>query len=416
MRTKTCCVVLLIAQSLGPTSAQTGERPADILRVGTYNVSFYRDREGQLIEDFRKGDNQVRSIAEVIRRVRPDVLLLNEIDYVDPRSNTSFGTREPIIRFLDFIDPGGNEVRRAPRFYKHWFATTVNTGVPTGLDLDRDGATDGPGDAYGWGRYPGQFGMALYSRFPIQPEYRTFQKFLWKDMPDAKLPVDPDTGEPYYSEEILEVFRLSSKSHWDVAIDVELEGRKHKIHFLCSHPTPPVFDGPEDRNGKRNHDEIRLWADYIDPERSDYLVDDHGRRGGLAEDASFVILGDLNADPIDGNSAPAIEQLLKHPRINADKTPTSEGAVIASRARPDLNGEHQGDASDDTTDFSGDGHGNLRVDYVLPSRELAVVDSGVFWPKPGEPGSEAIKATDHRLVWVDLRLTDAVTPRPQASE
>ena len=106
----------------------------------------------------------------------------------------------------------------------------------------------------------------------------------------------------------------------------------------------------------------------------------------------------------DGDSAPAIQQLLDHPRINSDFTPTSQGAVAASRARPDLNADHQGDPSHDTADFSGDGHGNLRVDYVLPSRDLRVVDSGVFWPKPGEPGSEAIKATDHRLVWVDLEF------------
>jgi hypothetical protein len=51
----------------------------------------------------------------------------------------------------------------------------------------------------------------------------------------------PATRDP----EELEVFRLSSKSHWDVPIVI---GRK-TVHFLVSHPTPPVFDGPEDRNG-----------------------------------------------------------------------------------------------------------------------------------------------------------------------
>ena len=58
-------------------------------------------------------------------------------------------------------------------------------------------------------------------------------------------------------------------------------GRK-TVHFLVSHPTPPVFDGPEDRNGTRNHDEIRFWADYIRRgRRSRYTYDDAGRRGGL---------------------------------------------------------------------------------------------------------------------------------------
>lgn len=56
----------------------------------------------------------------------------------------------------------------------------------------------------------------------------------------------------------------------------------------------------------------------------------------------------------------------------------------------------------------------LRLDYVLPSRDLTVVGSGVFWPASGEPGREwladaadierAEYSSDHRLVWVDLQL------------
>ena len=49
------------------------------------------------------------------------------------------------------------------------------------------------------------------------------------------------------------------------------------VHFLVSHPTPPVFDGPEDRNGTRNFDEIRFWADYVIPSRSGYIYDDNGQ-------------------------------------------------------------------------------------------------------------------------------------------
>ena len=73
------------------------------------------------------------------------------------------------------------------------------------------------------------------------------------------------------------------------------------LHLLVAHPTPPVFDGAEDRNGRRNFDEVRLWADYISGgKQADYLADDQGRRGGLEEKASFVIVGDLNADPVKG--------------------------------------------------------------------------------------------------------------------
>jgi hypothetical protein len=113
--------------------------------------------------------------------------------------------------------------------------------------------------------------MAVYSRYPIAyDDIRTLQLFLWKDMPGALLPDDPNTPTPsdWYAPDALEVFRLSSKSHWDIPMDI---GNK-KVHFLVSHPTPPVFDGPEDRNGKRNFDEIRFWAVYISPGcRSRYI-------------------------------------------------------------------------------------------------------------------------------------------------
>lgn len=60
-------------------------------------------------------------------------------------------------------------------------------------------------------------------------------------MPGALLPDDPDTPAPrdFYSDQELDIMPLSSKSHWDVPIEI---GRR-PVHFLVSHPTPPVFDG-----------------------------------------------------------------------------------------------------------------------------------------------------------------------------
>jgi hypothetical protein len=221
-------------------------------------------------------------------------------------------------------------------------------------------------------------------------------------MPDARLPVGPVTGEAYYSDEALAVFRLSSKSHWDVPVRVG----DRVVHVLASHPTPPVFDGPEDRNGCRNHDEIRLWVDYLTPERAGYLVDDAGQRGGLAEAADFVLVGDLNADPFDGDSVDGIRLLLEHPRVTGDFTPYSDGAVEAANRQRRANDSHQGDPAADTADFSDSNPGNLRADYCLPSRTLEVVDGGVFWPVRSDPAAEWIDASDHRLVWVDIEIAE----------
>ena len=184
---------------------------------------------------------------------------------------------------------------------------------------------------------------------------------------------------------------------------------RRTVHFLVSHPTPPAFDGPEDRNGRRNHDEIRLWADYITPGRAGYLYDDAGRRGGLRPGSDFVIAGDQNADPYDGDStAGAIQQLLDHPLVNTSATPASRGAVEQSLLQGGVNLTHRGPARFDTADFA-EPPGNLRVDYVLPRKSLRIARSGVFWPTTDDPlfrlvGVFPFPTSDHKLVWVDLRL------------
>ncbi len=393
----------------GPTTWQTTTCNGECIRFATYNVSLYRESSGQLLRELRDGRCQPAcDIAEVIQRTRPDVLLLNEFDY-DPSGRAAALFSQC---YLERSQRGCRPIR-----YAHRFLAPVNTGVPTGLDLDKDGRSDLPGDAIGYGQYPGQYGMLVLSRFPIATEgVRTFRRFLWRDMPGARLPRDPATNELFYSARMLKVLRLSSKSHWDLPIDVgPTSGCRTRIHLLASHPTPPVFDGPENRNGCRNHDEIRLWRDYIDPRKSLYLVDDAGRRGGLPANALFVVAGDLNADPADGDplSAEAIQGLLVSKQLGIDPRPRSDGAVAAAASNPSDNRDHQGLPQLDTAAFGQGGPGNLRVDYVLPSAELVVVRSGVFWPVEGEPGAMAVRASDHRLVWVDVlrkRLARGVEP------
>ena len=151
----------------------------------------------------------------MIQRVRPDVLLINEFDYAPPAVG--------LFR-QNFLQVSQNGAQ--PIYYPYAYIAPSNTGVPSGHDLNNDGMIGGPNDAFGFGFFPGQFGMVVYSKYPINlGAVRTFQHFLWKDMPGALLPDDPSTPEPadWYSPEELGVFRLSSKSHWDVPIQV---GRK----------------------------------------------------------------------------------------------------------------------------------------------------------------------------------------------
>lgn len=379
----------------------SGHGKGETLRVATYNASLNRAAAGELEADLSTPDDaQAATIAEVLQRTRPDVVLLNEFDYVpDHRAVDLFRDN-----YLE-VPQGGAQ----PIEYRYAYVAPSNTGIPSGFDLNNDGTVGGGDDALGFGVFEGQYGMAVLSRYPIDTrDVRTFQEFLWKDMPGALLPDDPATPEPadWFTPEELEVVRLSSKSHWDVPVRVG----KRTVHVLASHPTPPTFDGPEDRNGRRNHDEIRFWADYVTPGKaSRYVYDDDGRRGGLRPSESFVVLGDQNADPLDGDSVDAaIDQLLDHRRIT-DPLPTSEGGPEAAALQGGANATHEGDPAYDTADFADTAPGNLRADYVLPSRDLRVRDAGVFWPVQADPlsrltGVYPFPSSDHRLVWVDVAV------------
>jgi hypothetical protein len=387
-----------VASSAGAAAKPDRQHAKQTVRFETFNASLNRLAEGELVEDLSSPDDpQAAAVAEIIQRTRPDVLLLNEFDYV------------PNGRAVDLFRDNYLEVPHngaPPIHYPYAFVAPSNTGIPSGHDLDNNGTVGGGNDAYGFGEFEGQFGMAVLSRYPIDMrKVRTFQEFRWADMPGAMLPDDPATPEPadWYSPEELEDFRLSSKSHWDVPIRI---GRR-TVHFLASHPTPPVFDGPEDRNGTRNHDEIRFWADYVSGR--DYMYDDNGRSGGLRKGSRFVIAGDQNSDPLDGDSVPgSIQQLLDHPRIE-DPLPASEGGPEAAERQGGANLTHLSDPAYDTADFADTAPGNLRADYVLPARRLKVRGSGVFWPVPSDPlsrltGEFPFPSSDHRAVWVDLKV------------
>lgn len=378
----------------------THDAPASI-RVATFNCSLNRASEGELIVDLTNSDDaQARNVAEILQRVRPDLVLLNEFDY-DAEGKAARLFRE---NYLSRPQNGAE-----PIDYPYVFVPAVNTGVASGLDLDNDGQVSmEPGnrgygnDAFGFGQFPGQYGMVLLSRFPIQRNaVRSFQDFLWKDMPNARLPRYAD-GRPWYSDDELGVLRLSSKTHCDVPIEIG----GSTLHVLISHPTPPTFDGPEKRNVARNRDEIRLWVDYITGgDASRYLFP-----GTVpTTPASFLVLGDLNADPTDGSGDQAmIRRLLDHPRVRSQPTPRSDGAKTAAATQGGANADHIGPPEEDTADFDDRSVGNLRVDYVLPSKDWEIVASGVFWPTPGDPLARLVSmnpaaSSDHRLVWSDLR-------------
>ena len=302
-----------------------------------------------LLRDITKGaDPQIAATLAVIAHINPDILVLTDFDYdLDGLAMAAFADR------LGFLP--------------HQFSLRPNTGLFTGLDIDGNGRLGEARDGQGYGRFAGDGGMAILSRFVINPsQVRDLSDVLWKDLPGATLPRD-ERG-PFPSTEVLDILRLSSNGHWIVPISPP-QGPAFSI--MAYSATPPVFDGAEDMNGLRNSDELRLWKVVL-----------QGGYGPTPD--SFVIAGNANLDPQDGQGlSDEMMQFLANPSL---KDP--------------LWGK-------DTADWPESGPGNLRVSYVLPSADWQITDAGVFWPAADDPfasllGDDGIAAGPHHLVWVDI--------------
>lgn len=348
---------------------------ADPLRVAAWNAGFSRKGPGLLLRDIRSGDDpQIEAALTVISRTAPDVILLMDMDY-DHDLVALTALRD---RLADF----GQD-------YPHMFARKPNTGMSTGLDMDGNGRLGEARDAQGYGRFSGDGGMAILSRYPLPDQgAQDFSTLKWAGQPWAEPP--PVTGKVITAKAAADAQRLSSVGHW--VVPVRMGGVT--ISLLAWHATPPVFDGPEDRNGLRNRDEARLWLEYL-----------NGNLGGAPE-GPVIVIGGANADPADGEARrEALMALLHHPRLQ-DPKPRGGGAAHA-------NAGHKGDPALDTVDWDDPVPGNLRVDYILPSKDLHAVNAGVFWPAPDDPMAKTAEvASRHRLVWVDLDVDQAKLAAP----
>ena len=333
---------------------------AETLRVATWNVGLDRTGPGLLVQDLGKADDaQIAGLTRVLVALDADVVLLTAVDY--DRQAVALGLLADRLKALG-LD------------YPHRFAFRPNTGLQTGFDVDGNGRIGDPRDAQGFGLFSGQGGMAVLSRLPLdEAGARDFSGFLWRDLPGAMLPEGMEPG-------LVEVQRLATTGFWDVPVVTEAG----PLHLLAWHATPPVFDGPEDRNGRRNRDEAAFWAQFL--------------KGALPMKppvGPFVLLGDGNLDPADGDGLrDGIVSLLADPALQDPAPRGTHGRSEAGQA---------GDPALDTAIY--DDLGGLRLDYVLPSAGLRVAGSGVLWPPESDPlWPDLLAASHHFPVWVDVEL------------
>jgi endonuclease/exonuclease/phosphatase family metal-dependent hydrolase len=308
----------------------------------SFNADLTRKGPGLLVRDITRSEDQVSAVIAQIVRLKPDILALQSVDY------DYDGIAAKLLKAA---------LKDAGHAMPHHFLTAPNTGVPTGFDIDRNDRFGEARDMQGYGKFTGQGGLLLLSRFPVLDEQsRDFTDTLWQNVPFPRLP--ELNGASYFKDEELAILRLHNVAAWDVAISTP-DG---VLRVLMSQAGPPVFDGPEDRNGQRNADEITFWDRYID----------------MLGVEPFAIMAGLNNDPVDGEGdKPALRQLLANPKLS-DPNPQSQSG------------------STDTVDWKFD---DMRVDYVLPSAGFIVQGSGVDWPAAEPQGGFASR---HRPVWVDV--------------
>lgn len=341
--------IILLLISVPPVMGQS-------LRIATFNTELTRKGPGLLLRDIERGeDPQVQAVITVIAQNQPDILALQGIDW--DYDNLALAALE-------------HQLALAGAPYPHLFALQPNSGLASPLDLDGDDKFGGPGDSQGYGAYTGQAGLAVLSRLPIRTaDVVDLTPFLWHDLPNASLPQYPD-GKPFPSLQAQAAQRLSSTAHWALPIDLPSGS---SLTLLTFHAAPPLFDGAEGRNRRRNTDELRLWQNYLSGRLPAEFLPPQG---------PFVLAGDANLDPTRGRGdRQVIRQLLQDPRLQ-DPQPRSATGQLNTVSWPSA--------------------GDMRVDYVLPSRDITVVEAGVVWPEGGD--SPAAIASRHRLVWVDIVL------------
>lgn len=336
---------------------------AEKLRLAVWNVELNRPGPGLLARDIARGEDvQVLAVTEVLASLDADVVLLVGMDW-DARLAAARALSERLAA--------------AGVPYPELHAPRPNTGQPTGLDLDRNGRLGEARDAQGWGRFPGEGGMLLLSRLPLdRAAGRDFSSFLWAGLPGALIP--PETSAEERGSQ-----RLATTGHWEVPVILPSGGRLTILAFAA---TPPVFDGPEDRNGRRNHDEAAFWLRLTE-----------GRLGQLGlppPRGPLVLMGTGNLDPLDGEGRPeAFQALVAGPFLD----PEPRGG------NPRTDPQHRGDPALDTALFPATG--GLRVDYLLPSRDILVTDAGVLWPAEDDALAPVLaRASRHRPVWAEIEI------------
>ena len=391
-----CCVTTVFCVGCNISSDnQINDETGNIkVRVATFNVAMASSNYGDILKDLKNNDKRIRCLAQIIQEVNPDILFVQELEF----DSLNVRIKNFKQNFLEKGQNGKNTVN-----YPYYYHFPSNAGKQSGYDLDKDGIIGGPYDAHGWGQFPNQFGLAIFSKYPIDyQKMRTFRNLKWKDLPNPHRPIDISLNEFFWSDKVWNSLYLSSKNHIDIPVIIKTD----TIHILGLHPQNSLGDGLELRNSLKNFDEIGFFVHYLNGKP---FLDDQNRTLKFNNNNFFVIMGDFNSNHVwDGSlSSLSSSQLLYHPLVNQEASvgkfvPKSNYNEVLSSDK-----YFQTENSNYATRIKNNGKME-RIDFVLPSANLKVTNSGVFWPTREEDTldifSETDLCSDHRLVFVDILL------------
>lgn len=352
------------------------------IRFATINAQLIGEIEGDLIAQLESGEDlRAKKLAATLQTQRPNIVALTGVDFDEQQDAIKLFQEKYLARGQD----GAQPIQ-----YRYSYVAPVNAGVDSGSDLNHDGTVGGAEDALGHGDFPGQGGMVLLSQLPIQEsKVRTFNKLKWAELPNNRL------SETSFTPLERKVMPLLSRSLWDVPV---VSGSQ-TVHVVVTHLSSPRELGVEQAETARHRDQLQFVQDYLGQGgEQGYIEDDAGQTGGLEPDAKFVLIGQLNSDPLEGSA-----QYRQLQELSAPAEFTSEGASSFFRDRRDQDATAVLDLRPHRTD-------GQRLNYVLSKRGAStILDSGVFWPTESSERATLVPEPDasglsYRLVWADVRF------------
>lgn len=231
---------------------------------------------------------QLAAAVSVIRKLKPDFLSINEIQY-DLRG----------VPTADFRTLGKNMGLLAKLLDLKWPQTYVGFGpANTGLKAKKIPGTDNYttdtlkrelSDPVNFGVFPAEYSSGGITRFPVVKRVIE-QKLKWKEFrPDRDLSKFKDAEGKFLNADEVELF---DKNFTDMV--VKINGKE--VHFILLHTVPAHDFGNEGSpNSARNADQLAFLEWYLTGE-TEFVPPANLKIQPLKPGTLFVAMGDWNVD------------------------------------------------------------------------------------------------------------------------